>query len=64
MCVAENDPNDRSQTNAITRLPEAFERSALEVPSLDEILADPEVSRRIGKIIADAARQASRLKAD
>ena len=59
MCRADDDPNKSSVSDAEAAAP-FFDRSALQVlPGIDELLADPEISRRVGKIIADAARRAN-----
>ena len=59
MCLADDDPNKNAASDA-EATGAFFDKSALQVlPGIDELLADPEISRRVGKIIADAARRAN-----
>jgi hypothetical protein len=63
MCVTDNDPSESSNPNAATRLSNGFNTTALEVlPGLDDLFADPQVRKRIGDLIASAARRANASK--
>jgi hypothetical protein len=63
MCVTDNDPSESSRANAATRPSNSFDKTAPEVlPGLDDLFADPQVRRRIGELIAGAARRANASK--
>jgi hypothetical protein len=63
MCVTDNDASESSRANAATRPSNGFDKAAPEVlPGLDDLFADPQARRRIGELIAGAARRANASK--